>query len=85
MDGPKRVFLLAVGWGFIVLGIVGLVLPILQGILFLIVGLLILAPVSPLAAGLVERIRARAPKGWVERAEAQKERFVGSDDEDGAD
>jgi uncharacterized protein len=39
----KRVVILSVGWGFILLGIVGLFLPILQGVLFLFVGLIILS------------------------------------------
>lgn len=83
MGGPKRLMLLALGWGFILLGLAGLVLPILQGFLFLIVGLLILAPVSPWAAGMVERVRNRAPEGMVERAEEHRERFLGSDRDDG--
>ena len=35
------------GWAFIVLGLLGLVLPILQGILFLAIGALLLAPYVP--------------------------------------
>ena len=50
------------GWGFILLGILGLVLPILQGILFILVGLFILSSVSPWAARLLDRIRKRFPR-----------------------
>ena len=39
----KRVFILALGWTFIVLGILGLFLPILQGILFLLIGFILLS------------------------------------------
>ena len=42
----KRVFIYILGWGFILLGIVGLFLPVLQGILFLLIGLLILSKES---------------------------------------
>jgi uncharacterized membrane protein YbaN (DUF454 family) len=39
----KRILVLIVGWSFILLGILGLFLPILQGVLFLLVGLIILS------------------------------------------
>lgn len=39
----KRIMILFVGWTFILLGIAGLFLPILQGVLFLLVGLMILS------------------------------------------
>ena len=39
----KRWLLIGLGWFFIVLGIAGLVLPFLQGILFLVVGLILLS------------------------------------------
>ena len=38
----KRWGILVAGWAFILLGIAGLFLPVLQGILFLLIGLLIL-------------------------------------------
>jgi uncharacterized protein len=58
----KRVATYLAGWGFILLGIAGLVLPILQGILFILIGLFILSSVSPWAARLLERIRNRFPR-----------------------
>ena len=58
----KRVLLIAAGWLFIVLGIVGLFLPILQGILFLIVGLLILSREYTWANKLLLRLQARFPE-----------------------
>jgi len=42
--GVKRLLALVVGWGFIALGIVGLFLPILQGVLFLLIGLSFFLP-----------------------------------------
>jgi len=43
----KRLLLRLTGWFFIFLGILGLVLPILQGILFLLIGMVILGRISP--------------------------------------
>jgi len=58
----KRIATHIAGWSFILLGILGLVLPILQGILFILVGLFILSSVSPWAARLLDRIRKRFPR-----------------------
>lgn len=57
----KQVALYSIGWGFIFLGIAGLFLPVLQGILFLLVGLTVLSFVSPRAASLLHRVRERFP------------------------
>jgi len=51
-----------VGWTFIVLGIAGLFLPVLQGILFLMIGLIILSSEYAWARHLLEKVRARFPK-----------------------
>lgn len=53
--------LLVVGWGFVLLGILGLFLPILQGILFITIGLIILSRVHPWARAMVVRLRRRFP------------------------
>ena len=58
----KHAAILVAGWGFILLGILGLFLPILQGILFLLVGLLILSSVSPRAARVLHWLRKRFPR-----------------------
>jgi hypothetical protein len=58
----KRVAIYVAGWGFILLGIAGLVLPILQGILFILVGLFLLSSVSPWAERLLHRIKERFPR-----------------------
>ena len=69
----KRVVTHIAGWAFIILGIAGLVLPILQGILFILIGLFILSSVSPWAARLLDRIRKRFPRisGQFEQAKTR--------------
>jgi uncharacterized membrane protein YbaN (DUF454 family) len=58
----KRALVLSLGWGFILLGIVGLFLPVLQGVLFLLIGLVILSSEYVWAHHLVTRLRQRFPK-----------------------
>ena len=58
----KRWMVLLAGWTFIVLGIAGLFLPVLQGILFLMIGLIILSSEYAWAHRLVEKVKARFPK-----------------------
>ena len=61
------------GWFSLVLGIVGLALPILQGWLLIAIGALLLAPDVPFFARLVAWIERRAPvlreplRRWRER------------------
>jgi len=43
MNKFKKIGILTIGWFFIGLGIIGLFLPILQGILFIMIGLAILS------------------------------------------
>jgi len=57
----KRIGIYWLGWMFIVLGILGLFLPILQGILFLLIGLSLLSQSSPWAARILHRLRERFP------------------------
>ena len=58
----KRAAIHFAGWFFLLLGIVGLVLPILQGILFILVGLFLLSSVSPRAERILHKIRKRFPR-----------------------
>lgn len=58
----KRIMILFVGWTFILLGIAGLFLPILQGVLFLLVGLMILSSQYAWARRLLAKLRERFPK-----------------------
>ncbi len=57
-----RFVILVSGWFFIVLGILGLFLPILQGILFLAIGAYLLSLESPMARRFIERMRRRYPR-----------------------
>jgi len=58
----KRYYKLAIGYTFVVLGILGLFLPFLQGILFLAIGAMILSKESPTFYKLKEKIKAKYPK-----------------------
>jgi uncharacterized protein len=82
----KRVAVLIVGWAFLVLGFVGLFLPFLQGILFLLIGLIILSSEYVWAHHLLNKVRQRFPKiahiadeasakaqAWMRRISRQKE------------
>ena len=53
---------MVLGWAFILLGVVGLFLPILQGILFLLIGLIILSSEYVWAHKLLTRLKTRFPK-----------------------
>ena len=69
----KRVLVLALGWMFILLGVAGLFLPILQGILFLLIGLVILSTEYIWAHHLLRRLRECFP--WLaEHVDLAKER-----------
>ncbi|MCI0488464.1 MAG: hypothetical protein L0229_17895 [Blastocatellia bacterium] len=58
----KRMAFWSLGWSFILLGIAGLFLPVLQGILFLLIGLSLLSTVSPWAGRLLARVKGRFPR-----------------------
>ena len=58
----KRLTVIAIGWLFIALGIAGLFLPLLQGILFLVVGLVILSTEYHWARRLLGYVRRRFSK-----------------------
>jgi uncharacterized membrane protein YbaN (DUF454 family) len=58
----RRVVVLILGWTLIAFGIVGLFLPILQGVLFLFLGLYVLSRESTIAHRWMERLRARHPE-----------------------
>jgi uncharacterized membrane protein YbaN (DUF454 family) len=62
----KKVMTYVAGWFFIFLGIVGLFLPILQGILFIAIGLLILSRESPWAQKMLMKLEKKYPKQYAE-------------------
>ncbi len=69
----KPILMQILGYAFLALGVLGLVLPFLQGILFLLIGLIILARYATWARRLLERLRARYPKAGalIDGAEAK--------------
>ena len=58
----RQIVILVAGWTFIVLGVLGLFLPILQGILFLLIGLFLLSKESARARMFRQWLRRRYPK-----------------------
>ena len=75
----KRALVLIVGALFVVFGIIGLFLPFLQGILFLVIGALLLSAYSPSLREWMQTHTRKYPKlhYWVLRAEAWVERIIG--------
>jgi uncharacterized membrane protein YbaN (DUF454 family) len=58
----QKVYRHVFGWLFIFLGIIGLFLPVLQGILFLFLGIIILAPEIPFFHSLIIKLEKRHPE-----------------------
>jgi len=67
----KTTLILIIGWSMIILGIIGLFLPVLQGILFILIGLFILAKRSRLAKELLDKLHHRYPGLSARLREAQ--------------
>ncbi len=67
----KAIALQATGYTFLVLGVLGLFLPFLQGFLFIAIGLLILARHAVWAHNLLQRFRNTHPRSaeLIDRAE----------------
>jgi uncharacterized membrane protein YbaN (DUF454 family) len=66
-----RLVAIGFGYGFLALGVLGLFLPILQGVLFIVLGLLILSRHASWAERLLARLAERHPRLYlvIERAE----------------
>jgi uncharacterized membrane protein YbaN (DUF454 family) len=75
MSQIMRMIYLAVGAVFLVLGILGFFLPILQGILFTIVGLYFLSKGSKRVAKIFEKLKQRFPEQFAS-AEKFKDRIT---------
>jgi uncharacterized protein len=58
----KRIVVLVIGWLLIAFGVVGLFLPVLQGVLFIMLGLLVLSRESVTAHRWLQRGRQRYPR-----------------------
>jgi hypothetical protein len=52
---------LAIGWSLVVVGVVGLALPLLQGVLLIVLGLYVLSRESTWARRRLEELRSRHP------------------------
>ncbi|OGG60064.1 hypothetical protein A3C86_03240 [Candidatus Kaiserbacteria bacterium RIFCSPHIGHO2_02_FULL_49_16] len=80
----KRILVLAAAVIFIVLGILGLALPFLQGILFLVIGLILLSIASSKARKWIESHTIRYPKlhAFVEKTEKWMTGIIGTVDQD---
>jgi uncharacterized membrane protein YbaN (DUF454 family) len=68
----KKVVVLLLGWAFVALGVVGLFLPVLQGVLFLLIGLFILSSEYVWAHQLLQRVRNRFPTAALRCEEASR-------------
>ncbi len=68
----SRIVTLVLGYAFLAFGVVGLVLPILQGVLFIVIGLLLLSREAPWARRALDRLRSRYPRlgGVIDRSDA---------------
>jgi uncharacterized membrane protein YbaN (DUF454 family) len=62
MNGLRKIGILIIGWFFIGLGILGLFLPILQGILFIMIGLAILSTRSEVVKRFLKHLEERYPQ-----------------------
>ena len=58
----KRAAVLVLGWAFVLLGIVGLFLPVLQGVLFILIGLFLLSSEYLWAHQVLRKVRERFPR-----------------------
>jgi len=58
----KRIIRIAFGVFFLLLGIIGLLTPVLQGVLFILFGLVLLSRDVPFVRRLVKRLRGRFPR-----------------------
>ncbi len=74
----NRMLYSVLGYLFLFLGLIGLVLPVLQGMLFLVAGLLLLARHNAWAQRLLRRLARTHPKAaeWIETAEAWLDRLM---------
>jgi len=75
----KKVFILTFGIIFILLGLLGLVLPFLQGIFFLIIGLMILSLYFPKIRLLIQKHAQKSPHFFslINKAEKWIAKFIG--------
>ena len=68
---PLRVFRVAAGFLLLLLGVIGLFLPILQGVLMILAGLAVLGRDFPWSRAITERLANRAARRRGSRAPAR--------------
>ncbi len=71
----KKLIVLITGWAFLLLGIAGLFLPVLQGVLFIAIGLTILSTEYVWAHDLLQKLKERFPS-MAQRIDSLKERAL---------
>ena len=73
-----RLATLGIGYGFLAFGILGMILPVLHGTLFVVVGLAILSRHAPWARRVLEHLKQRHPKvrAVIDRGERLTQRWV---------
>jgi hypothetical protein len=71
-----RVFVLSVGWALVVVGVVGLFLPVIQGGISLVLGAALLSIASQTVHLQLRRLMGRWPAGW-KRLEKLRRRMHG--------
>lgn len=71
----KRWLMNMLGYSFLILGIIGCFTPILQGFLFIFIGLAILSKSAPWAKNLLIKFREKNPK-IAEKADQFMEKFI---------
>ena len=76
MGTIKRIGLLIIGWLFIGLGVIGLFLPFMQGVLFVLIGLAILSSRSDIIKRFLKHLEERHPH-LHERVEKWKAKIRG--------
>ncbi len=82
----NRTLNLSVGWTFIILGVAGFILPVLQGFLFLVVGLLFLSKEYRWAGRMLDRLKQFMGKHFpkTERIFTKAESFIEKEIHDAA-
>lgn len=75
----KRISIQTVGFSMLLLGVAGVLLPLLNGIVFLIFGLVLLSLYSPLAKRILRYLGSKHPKAelLVVKVEGWVFKFVG--------
>lgn len=79
----KRIAVVGLGIFFLLVGVAGLVLPVLQGWFFLAIGILLLSLYSPKLRAWIDRNTTKYPRlhGFIDKANSWVVRVVGAPEE----